>query len=153
MAVSLKEEDIEKLELLRLKVKWIFSKEELKGENLWLNSNWLKQASIISLHGKPLQIPRMYLISLNEDEASIERDNPDQMKSVWNTPEFITGKDPCEQKKNVFVEDIDLDTIGIEIDTKDGWRFPSFLKIVHNILTPEQCAELIYSINEKGNVM
>ena len=125
--------------------------EHLKGENLWLNIKWLKLANEISLNGKPLQMPRMYQIRLKQGKAFIEKDYLGGIQRVWSPPFFMFGKNPTSQKEHVSISEIDLESIGIDLKPNDSWRFPTFAKIVHNIFTPEECADLIHSVNEKGS--
>ena len=129
-----------------------FILENLKGEHLWINIKWLKMAHEILMNGKALQIPRMYQIRLKQGKAFIEKDDLDGTQRSWSPPFFLLGKNPSGQKEKVSVSEIDLESIGVDLNPNNKWRFPTFAKVIQNILTPEECADLIHSVNEKGNM-
>ena len=129
-----------------------FILENIKGEHLWINIKWLKMAYEISINGKALQIPRMNQIRLKQGKAFIEKDDLHGTQRSWSPPFFVLGKNPSGQKEKVLVSEIDLESIGVDLEPNNRWRFPTFAKVVNNILTPEECADLIHSVNENGNL-
>ena len=68
----------------------------------------------------------------------------------WRVPKFVTEKDPIAQRDRLSVEEVDLESIGVETKPNTRWPYTSFAKVVNNILEPEECEELLLSVNEKG---
>ena len=141
----------ENLAIEEIKSQNQFILENVKGENLWINIKWMKMANEISINGKSLQIPRMYQIHLKQGKAFIEKDDLDGTQRSWFPPYFLLGKKPSVQKEQLSVSEIDLESIGLDLQPNNRWRFPTFAKVVQNVLTPEECADLIHSVNLKGN--
>ena len=129
----------------------ICTNEQLKDDNLLSNTDWIKHANDLSLHGKPVQVPRMAEVKWKNGQTFTEKDDPDRMTWECNVPKFVTDKNPLEQKKRIFVEDIDLQSIGVDPNPNHKWPYHSFAKVIHNILTPAECEELLNCVNEKGN--
>ena len=120
------------------------NKEESKNDNI--------DTSNLSLNGNPLQLPRMHQVNWKNGQTFTSKDDPDRMQCEWNEPKFVTEKDPIEQKDKVIVENIDLESIGVDPNPNKNWPYHSFAKIIHNILTPGECEELLISVNEKGKI-
>ena len=109
-------------------------------------------AKDLSLNGEPLQIPNMYPVSWKEGQIFREIDDPDRMNCPWNLPKFVTEKNPHQQRKKLIVDEVDLESIGVNPYPSNEWPYFSFAKVIHNILEPEECAELLSSVNEKGSI-
>ena len=110
----------------------------------------------LSLNGDPIQIPRMHPVEWKDGQIFTENDDADRMNPSnyqWNPPKFISEKDPLLQQQRLSVDEIDLQSIGIDPSPNSIWPYPSFAKIINNILEPEECAELLSCINEKGKSM
>ena len=102
------------------------------------------------LNGKTLPLPRFHDVNWEDGQKFTEKDDPDRMNVAWNPPQFISGKDPSDQKSKLIVEEIDLESIGVDPYPNDKWPYHSFAKVVRHIFTPEECEELLKSVNQKG---
>ena len=102
------------------------------------------------LNGKPLALPRFHDVNWEDGQRFTEKDDPDRMNVTWNPPQFISGKDPSDQKAKLVVEEIDLESIGVDPHPNEKWPYHSFAKVVRPIFTPDACAELLKSVNQKG---
>ena len=120
------------------------NKEESKNDNIDINN--------LSLNGNPLPLPRMHHVNWKDGQIFSEKEDPDRMKCEWGSPKFLFEKDPRDQKGEVLVEEIDLESIGVDPNPHKNWPYNSFAKVIHNLLTPEECFELINSVNEKGKL-
>ena len=65
---------------------------------------------------------------------------------VWELPSWIAEKDPTQQHAHVVVEPLEVPAECQEYNA-EGF---SFAKVLHNVLTPDQCQSLIQRINQKG---
>ena len=128
------------------------TKEELQDEKLLSNIRWSELAKDLSLNGKSLQLPQIHQMNWKNGQTFTSKEDPDRMQCEWNVPKFVTKKDPLEQKDHVVVENIDLESIGVNPNPDKNWPHHSFAKIIHNILTPVECEELLISVNEKGEI-
>ena len=64
----------------------------------------------------------------------------------------MADKDPTAQIEKLTVEEIDLESkLGIDPDPDGQRAHAAFAKVIHNILEPEECEELLSTVNEKGN--
>ena len=106
----------------------------------------------LSRNGSPLQIPRMHPVDWKSGQVFTADDDPDRMDASnyqWNPPKFLVEKDPIIQREKLAVDEIDLSLIGIDpVPNKSSDLV--FAKVIHNILEPNECAELIASVNDKG---
>ena len=108
----------------------------------------------LSLNGSPLQTPRMHPVDWKSGQVFTTDDDPDRMNASsyqWPPPKFLVEKDPIIQRKKLAVDEIDLSLIGIDTSTNKSCPDPLFAKVIHSILEPNECAELIASVNDKGN--
>ena len=128
------------------------AKEELQDEKLLSNPRWSELAKDLSLNGKSLQLPQIHQVNWKNGQTFTSKEDPDRMQCEWNQPKFVTEKDPLEQKDKVMVEKIDLESIGVDPNPNKNWPYHSFAKIIHNLLTPGECEELLISVNEKGKI-
>ena len=106
----------------------------------------------LSLNGSPLQTPRMHPVDWKSGQVFTADDDPDRMNASnyqWHPPKFLVEKDPIIQREKLAVDEIDLSSIGIDpVPNKSSDSV--FAKVIHNILEPNECAELIASVNDKG---
>jgi len=112
--------------------------------------NLSELAKELFLNGKTLPLPRFHEVNWKDGQTFREIDDPDRMSCAWNPPKFVLGKDLSDQKGKITVEEIDLESIGVDPYPNDKWPYHSFAKIVHHLFTPEECEELLNSVNEKG---
>ena len=105
----------------------------------------------LELNGKPLATPRMHPVDWKPQQMFTAEDDPDRTRGFsWRVPKFVTEKDPIRQRDKLTVEEIDLESIGVDPKPNARWPYPSFARVVNNILEPEECEELLSSVNEKG---
>ena len=128
-------------------------KEESQDEKLLSNPRWSDLTKDLSLNGKSLQLPQIHHVNWKNGQTFSSKEDPDRMQCEWNEPKFVSEKDPLEQKEKVVVEEIYLESIGVDSNPNKNWPYHSFAKIIHNILTPEECEELLISVNEKGKIL
>ena len=106
----------------------------------------------LSLNGSPLQTPRMHPVDWRSGQVFTADDDPDRMNASnyqWHPPKFLFEKDPIMQREKLAVDEIDLSLIGVGLDPNKS-SDSLFAKVIHNILEPNECAELIASANDKG---
>ena len=131
----------------------------------------------LQLDSQTLPPPNLYPVSgwIGGRTFSLEED-PDRTREPWVAPDFVHTIDPCQRAYLTRCEDIVLPPPYHSDPTRDGVggnqgksggggkkknpaylptitrqrRRPSFAKIVHGILEPKECAELLESINSKG---
>ena len=106
----------------------------------------------LSLNGSPLQTPRMHPVDWKSGQVFTADDDPDRMNASnyqWHSPKFLAEKDPIIQREKLAVDEIDLSSIGID-PVPNKSTDSVFAKVIHNILEPNECAELIASVNDKG---
>lgn len=87
--------------------------------------------------------PRLHDIDWSENQVFEVDDDPDRCQYPFE-PKFLTFKNPKEQCEAVDVEQVLLTR---EYSLNGG---EPFAKILHNVLTPKECAELIELVNHKG---
>ena len=108
----------------------------------------------LSLNGSPLQTPRMHPVDWKSGQVFTTDDDPDRMNASsyqWPPPKFLVEKDPIIQREKQAVDEIDLSLIGVDTSPNNRCPDPLFAKVIHNILEPNECAELIARVNDKGN--
>ena len=109
-------------------------------------------AKELSLNGSPLQTPRMHPVDWKSGQVFTVDDDPDRMNASnyqWHPPKFLVEKDPIIQREKLAVDEIDLSFIGVDPNPNKS-SHSVFAKVIHNILEPNECAELIASVNDKG---
>ena len=111
-----------------------------------------KLAKDLSLNGKQLPAPRIHPVDWKEGQIFTENDDADRMSCPWNFPKFINQKNPLLQREKISVDEIDLESIGINPNPNEKWPYASFAKVINNVLEPEECEELLCCVNEKGNL-
>mmetsp|Transcript_40310 Transcript_40310/g.95748 ORF Transcript_40310/g.95748 Transcript_40310/m.95748 type:complete len:276 (-) Transcript_40310:118-945(-) len=102
-----------------------------------------------TLAGQPLQLPNTYPTDWVDGQSFADSDDPDRTdptKHPWTGPEFLEWKNPAEQRSQTIAEEMDVGGAGIE-GYHEGL---SFARVVHNVLTPEECADLLDKVNGKG---
>ena len=107
----------------------------------------------LSLNGSPLQTPRMHPVDWKSGQVFTTDDDPDRMNASsyqWPPPKFLVEKDPIIQREKLAVDEIDLSSIGVDLSPNKSCPNSLFAKVIHNILEPNECAELIASVNDKG---
>lgn len=74
------------------------------------------------------------------------RDDPDRCSLPHEVPEFMLNKKPESQHKHMKIEQLDCSNI-----SKTTGRDSDYVAmVVHNVLTPAECASLIAMTNTKG---
>jgi len=96
--------------------------------------------------GNPLELPRFHPVDWEEMERFTVEDDPDRTAEVWELPSWIAEKDPTQQHGHIVVEPLEVPAECQEYNA-EGF---SFAKVLHNVLTPDQCQSLIQRINQKG---
>jgi len=99
-----------------------------------------KFASGLSVAGRSLEPPQFHNVCWQVGQTFSAEDDPDRTIENWQAPNFIS-KDMTNQQANTSVEELEL-----------PWKpFPqSFARVVHNVLSEEDCAALIHAVNVKG---
>merc|ERR1711907_73654 len=97
------------------------------------------------LAGHPLQPPHFYPVPWQENDHFSLEDDPDRALQPWTAPSFC-GRDPAEQRACTTVQELEIPDCCSEI----GNASCSFARVIHNVLTPEECKELIEIVNQKG---
>ena len=118
----------------------------------WKCKDLTKLAKDLSLNGKPLPAPRMHPVDWKEGQVFTEKEDPDRMSCPWNVPKFINENDPILQREKLSVDEIDLESIGVNPNPNERWPYASFAKVISNVLAPKECEELLCCVNEKGNL-
>jgi len=90
----------------------------------------------LKLNGLPLEAPRL---------------GSDEYASAATPAAFVRAKDPTVQQLRTQAEDVPLprDASVLHVGAKIG---TSFARVVHGVLEPSECAELVAQANEKGFV-
>jgi len=92
------------------------------------------------LAGQPLQAPEFHPVKWTNGQKFDAEDDPDRTQEAWTPPDWAADLSlASEQKKSITVEDLPVPLGG-----------SSFAKVIHNVLTEQQCAELVESVNNKG---
>jgi prolyl 4-hydroxylase len=87
------------------------------------------------LDGRPLEPPRL-LLRGEEDAFAVA------------PPSFVRHKDPLRQQKQVRLEEVALPS-GASLADDDDLGV-SFARIIHNVLEPSECAEMLSEANKYG---
>lgn len=93
-----------------------------------------------TLAGQPLQPPRFHHVAWKVGSRFGPEQDPDRIMEPWEAPEFV-ALDPAARHSRLEVEEIHL-------PHKPSAR--SFARVVRNVLTEQECAALIDSVNRKG---
>ena len=115
----------------------------------WTSGDLKEMAINLNLNGRPLPAPKMHPVDWYEGQMFQEEEDADRMNFPWNTPMFVTEKDPVLQRERITIEEIDLESMGVDPNPNERWPY-AFAKIIYNILDPEDCEKLLASVNEKG---
>jgi predicted 2-oxoglutarate/Fe(II)-dependent dioxygenase YbiX len=116
------------------------------------------------LAGKPLEPPRFHKTDWKIGDKFQEKDNIDRTESAWRLPSFLTAANKMsprpsntgEQKLiQATAEESKKTTGGAVISNFFSKGTPetettTFASVIRNVLSQEQCAELISCINSKG---
>merc|ERR1712196_713409 len=89
------------------------------------------------LNGSQLMAPHFVDMGWRDGQQFTELDDPDRMQETWLAPAFV--KQPPSE---TWVEELRI--------PENVARGGSFARVVHGVLTEEQCAELLSSVNHKG---
>jgi len=89
------------------------------------------------LNGLQLMAPHFVDMGWRNGQQFTELDDPDRMQETWAAPAFV--KQPPSE---TWVEELRI--------PENVARRGSFARVVHGVLTEEQCAELLSSVNQKG---
>jgi len=96
-------------------------------------------ARMPALAGRPLPAPSFYRTGWQPNQRFTVGDDPDRTRSLWAAPAFVREKDPAAQSARM--EDLPVSSRNSAL---------SFARVVRNVLSEEDCASLIASINAKG---
>lgn len=88
------------------------------------------------LAGWTLEAPRFHLTGWHVNQRFTAADDPDRTRLPWVPPKFVSFRDPGAQK--------------VDVEEMKGPDHGSFARVVRNILSEEDCAALIASVNMKG---
>ena len=99
------------------------------------------------LDGASLEPPRHHPVAWYVGQRFSEADDPDRMKEAWEAPMFVATKDPVSQRPRTTVEELQLPE---GCRAKRSTSAPSFARVVHNVLEPRECAEVLAAVNKKG---
>jgi len=92
----------------------------------------------LQLNGSQLTAPRFLDLGWKDGQLFTEDDDPDRMQLPWQPPTFVADK----MRSETHVEELPL----LDAQCAQG----SFARVVHGVLSEEECAELISCINRKG---
>lgn len=92
------------------------------------------------LAGGPLPPPIFYPTRWHANQTFSANDDPDRTALRWVAPDFVRTQDPASQPTQV--EDL------VVAPGRSG--FCRFARIVRNVVSSEDCAALISSVNAKG---
>mmetsp|Transcript_16042 Transcript_16042/g.41576 ORF Transcript_16042/g.41576 Transcript_16042/m.41576 type:complete len:294 (-) Transcript_16042:984-1865(-) len=96
----------------------------------------------LELNGATLPPPRMHPVMWTDGQKFTMEDDPDRMSEAWAPPEFVKKKDPIAQRAKTTVENV--------LPGGADFGDHTMASVVHNVLDPEDCAELIKMVNVKG---
>jgi hypothetical protein len=97
-------------------------------------------AAGLTLAGKPLEPPRLHAVDWRVNQRFAAADDPDRTKEPWTPPSFVC-QDPVLRRETLSVDEV---TLPIKPEAR------SFARVVHNVLSEEECAALIQAVNVKG---
>lgn len=92
------------------------------------------------LAGKPLPPPNFFRTGWHANQCFTAAEDPDRTRLPWVAPNFVYEKDPAEQRTRE--EDLPVASRGTGPD--------SFARVARNVLSEEDCAALLSSVNAKG---
>jgi hypothetical protein len=92
------------------------------------------------LAGSQLPAPSFHRTGWQANQHFSADDDPDRTRLPWVAPWFVREKDPAEQMTQV--EELAV------LSRRDGRL--SFARVVRNVLSEEDCATLLASVNAKG---
>lgn len=99
------------------------------------------QAAIMPpLNGKPLQPPAFFEVDWKPSQKFSEEDDPDRTSIPWPTPSFVKNVDPKQRSKQTKITQMRVPNMGKQ----------SLAQVATNVLTEEECADIISMINKKG---
>lgn len=112
------------------------------------NAESAKLSQGLFLAGQPLQHPLFHPVDPSvwrNGQRFTAEDDPDRTLENWTAPDFVADlHTAAEQNLNTTVEYLPF---------PDNCQYSgntSFARVIHNVLTEQQCAELIESVNNKG---
>lgn len=89
------------------------------------------------LNGLPLMAPHFVNMGWRHGQRFTDEDDPDRMREPWTAPGFV--EEPISE---TWVEELPI--------PEELARIGAFARVVHDVLSERECAELISSINQKG---
>ena len=116
----------------------------------------------LSVAARPLQPPRFHIVDWHGGQVFTAAEDPDRTAMPWRQPAFLTEHDPVAQSKQTTVTELTPRLAGLAWTAADAATYgkgpggfaaagpASFARVVHNVLTPEQCGQLVESVNHKG---
>lgn len=103
----------------------------------------------MTLDEQQLDAPHFHSVDWSPMQRFTQEDDPDRMRMAWTAPSFVSMADPAIQAKATVAEEIVLPEHRGP-GTSHRQRNHSFARVVHNVLTPSQCAEMLRAVNTKG---
>lgn len=97
----------------------------------------------LSLAGRPLEPPCFHTTNWKEKQFFTAKDDPDRTCQHWEAPAF--ARDPASAIARL--EQTTADTLQLP---EEWCGRTSFARIVHGVLSEEQCAALLAAVNKKG---
>ena len=111
------------------------------------------------LGGWPLPTPMLHHSSIgwkNGQEFSMKFDDPFRMEVTPPVPAFIENENPSERHRHIVKQELPVQGLELEKPMSpyqgDMIFTKTFCWVFDNVLTEEQCRELIQSSNQKGYV-
>lgn len=97
------------------------------------------------LNGEELPHPRIHPVDWKDGQTFSVEDDPDRTCEPWVPPRFVKDKlaTAYRQIAKTRVEELDLSVVS-------GATTKSFARVVYNLFEPEECAQLLEHVNEKG---
>ena len=97
------------------------------------------------LHGEELPHPRIHPVDWEDGQMFCAEDDPDRTCEPWVPPRFVKSKLATAHKQIAKTRVEELDLSGVS-----GANAKSFARVVYNLFEPEECAQLLEHVNEKG---
>lgn len=91
----------------------------------------------LMLNGSPLMAPHFVDMGWTHGQRFTDMDDPDRMREPWTAPGCVE-----EPVSDTWVEELPI--------PEKLARHGAFARVVHDVLSERQCAELLSSINQKG---
>ena len=104
----------------------------------------------LHVNGCSLQPPRFEVRNWRPSQVLTVAQDPDRTAELWQAPSFVTQVDPVAQRGLTTVEELTPKLKGLQWQGRGPSQYTSFARVVHNVLTPAQCADLLVSVNAKG---